>query len=309
MAGVTDIIKNAVKNATDAVKSGNDEATGLSGEMKSTGESYRQGTNALKGDPVAAPSAPRTGAGVGGTAKPYGSQGKEKRIDTTEMQHQLGTVYDKGGIVGGTNLPVKAKVKSTIGQVAEDRIAQHNAIVNGTAKEPVKQAPIVMKVDTGKPASSLPPLTPDIKPTPTAPLVYDKGGKVNIHDGKHQLAILKEGERVLTPEQTKVYDKGGKVMATPYDMVSGGKTPKKEIKEVVHSKTHNGKHVITHKHHSPVHHPDETHMFNNLDEAKDHMDQHAGDEPAEGAAPMTAAPSPMAPAAGAPAAGAPPAGM
>jgi hypothetical protein len=287
MAGVTDVIKDAVKRATDAVKSGNDEATGLSGEMKSTGESYRQGTNALKGDPVAAPSAPRTGAGVGGTAKPYGSQGKEKRIDTTEMQHQLGTVYDKGGIVGGTNLPVKAKVK-----------------------EPVKQAPIVMKVDTGKPASSLPPLTPDIKPTPTAPLVYDKGGKVNIHDGKHQLAILKEGERVLTPEQTKVYDKGGKVMATPYDMVSGGKTPKKEIKEMVHSKTHNGKHVITHKHHSPVHHPDETHMFNNLDEAKDHMDQHAGDEPAEGAAPMTAAPSPMAPAAGAPvAAGAPPAGM
>jgi hypothetical protein len=234
MAGVTDIIKNAVKNATDSIKSGNDEATGLSGEMKSTGESYRQGTNALKGDPVAAPSAPRTGAGVGGTAKPYGSQGKEKRIDTSGMTSPNIKTYDKGGVVGGSNL----------------------------------------------------------------------------HDGKHQLAILKEGERVLTPEQTKVYDKGGKVMATPYDMVSGGKTPKKEIKEMVHSKTHNGKHVITHKHHSPAHHPDETHMFNNLDEAKDHMDQHAGDEPAEGAAPLTAAPSPMAPpAAGAPGAGAPPPGM
>ena len=238
MAGVTDNIKGAVKRATDAVKSGNDEATGLSGEMKSTGESYRQGTNALKGDPVAAPSAPRTGAGVGGTAKPYGSQGKEKRIDTSGMTSPNIKTYDKGGVVGGSNL----------------------------------------------------------------------------HDGKHQLAILKEGERVLTPEQTKVYDKGGKVeganmAATPYDMVTGSKTPKKEIKEMVHSKTHNGKHVITHKHHSPVHHPDETHMFNNLDEAKDHMDQHAGDEPAEGAAPMTAAPSPMAPAAVAPAAGAPPAGM
>ena len=54
--------------------------------------------------------------------------------------------------------------------------------------------------------------------------VYDRGGKVgkvNVHDGKHQLAILKEGERVLTPEQTKVYDKGGKVKPTPFDMITG----------------------------------------------------------------------------------------
>jgi hypothetical protein len=147
------------------------------------------------------------------------------------------------------------------------------------------------------------------KPLGAAP-VYDKGGKVNIHDGKHQVAILKEGERVLTPEQTKVYDKGGKVMATPYDMVTGGKTPKKEIKEMVHTKSHNGKHIVTHKHHSPAHHADEIHAFNNLDEAKDHMDQHAGPEPAEGAAPLTAAPSPMGGAGAPPAgAGAPPAGM
>jgi hypothetical protein len=50
--------------------------------------------------------------------------------------------------------------------------------------------------------------------------VYDKGGKVkskvNVNDGKHEVAILKHGERVLTPEQNKDYeakvmDKGGKV--------------------------------------------------------------------------------------------------
>ena len=38
--------------------------------------------------------------------------------------------------------------------------------------------------------------------------VYDDGGKVNVNDGKHQVAILKDGERVLTPEQNKDYEKG-----------------------------------------------------------------------------------------------------
>jgi hypothetical protein len=152
---------------------------------------------------------------------------------------------------------------------------------------------------------------------------YDKGGKVNVNDGKHEVAILKHGERVLTEKQdkayqkmknhgepdtddVKVYDKGGKVAAGMFDQITkGGDKPKKEIHQMVHTKTHNGKHVVTHKHHSPSHHPDETHMFNNMDEVKDHMDAHAGTDPAAGAAPMTAAPSPMPPAGGAPA----PAGM
>jgi hypothetical protein len=85
-------------------------------------------------------------------------------------------------------------------------------------------------------------------------------------------------------------------------ITKGDKAPKKEIREMVHTKSHNGKHIVTHRHHSPAHHPDEMHAFNNLAEAKDHMDMHAG-EPAEGAAPaeggppqMTAAPSGPAPA-------------
>lgn len=35
--------------------------------------------------------------------------------------------------------------------------------------------------------------------------VYDDGGDVDVNDGKHQLAIVEEGERVLTPEQNAAY--------------------------------------------------------------------------------------------------------
>jgi hypothetical protein len=94
----------------------------------------------------------------------------------------------------------------------------------------------------------------------------------------------------------------------PYAMISGGgKKPKKEIKEMVHTKSHNGKHIVTHRHHHPEHHPDETHVLNDMSELHDHFENHAGtpndgeEAPAEGGpAPLTAAPSPMpAPAPGA----------
>src|SRR5271165_57621 len=117
------------------------------------------------------------------------------------------------------------------------------------------------------------------KPTAIKAPVYDKGGKVNVNDGKHEVAILKHGERVLTEKQdkkyqamkaehgepdaddVKVYDKGGKVtpMAGMFDQITkGGDKPKKEISEMSVKKSHNGKHIVTHKHHSPSHHPDET---------------------------------------------------
>lgn len=83
--------------------------------------------------------------------------------------------------------------------------------------EPSKTAPksVVkehMDVDTGKPASRLPELAPAIKHTPTAPTaqlapVYDDGGDVDVNDGKHQVAILEDGERVLTPDQNEQYKK------------------------------------------------------------------------------------------------------
>ncbi len=80
-----------------------------------------------------------------------------------------------------------------------------------------------------------------------------------------------------------------------------GHTPKKEIKEIRVKKSHNGGHIITHKHHHPEHHPDEEHTTKGDDEMVSHMMQHAGtpndgetaDASMQGAAPMTAAPSPM----------------
>src|SRR5258708_22450593 len=86
------------------------------------------------------------------------------------------------------------------------------------------------------------------------------------------------------------------------DKISPKKTPKKEIKEMVHSKSDNGRHIVTHRHHHPEHHKDEIHAFSNLGEVHDHMEDHAGTpnegevSPAAGAtapAPLTAAPSLM----------------
>ena len=182
----------------------------------------------------------------------------------------------------------------------------------------VKQKPVEQKVEMGKPASSLPDLPPATKPTPTAPLVYDKGGKVNINDGKHQLGILKVGERVLTEKQNKEYEKehgmekcydaGGKVSSI-YDVLKdkGAKGPKKEIKSMTHTKTHNGKWASTHKHHAPFDHPDhdEVHMHGSMKELHDHMDKH-NVAPSEGAA-APEAPQLTAPQ-GPPVAGAPPMG-
>jgi hypothetical protein len=62
------------------------------------------------------------------------------------------------------------------------------------------------------------------------PKVYDKGGKVTVNpdDGKHEVAILKDGERVLTPEQNKDWEHakslGGVSGKAPTTLPIGGKT-------------------------------------------------------------------------------------
>ena len=53
--------------------------------------------------------------------------------------------------------------------------------------------------------------------------VYDDGGNVDVNDGNHQVAVLENGEKVLTPEQAAQYDQehgapadfGGRVIANP----------------------------------------------------------------------------------------------
>jgi hypothetical protein len=128
----------------------------------------------------------------------------------------------------------------------------------------------------------------------TKPLIqsYKKGTN---YVPKTGLAILHKGEKVVPAKENK--------MDKTYDMVKGmakDTPPKKEIKTMEHSKSHNGKHIVTHKHHSPAHHPDETHVMNDMAELHAHMDDHAGTPnegeaaPTDGSAPapLTAAPSP-----------------
>ena len=106
-------------------------------------------------------------------------------------------------------------------------------------------------------------------------------------------------------------------MATIYDSLKDKATGhKKSIKSMTHTKSHNGKIVTTHKHHPPhegMEH-DEMHVHNDMGDAIDHLQKHAGTPNAGEAAPdastpqLTASPAP-APAAAA-GAGAPPhAGM
>lgn len=107
-------------------------------------------------------------------------------------------------------------------------------------------------------------------------------------------ALLHRGEKVVPAKENKMDPFAG--------ITKGDKKPKKEIKDMVLSKSHNGKHIMTHKHHHPEHHPDETHVLSDMAELHGHMDDHAGTPnageaaPADGAAgpaPLTAAPSPM----------------
>jgi hypothetical protein len=149
---------------------------------------------------------------------------------------------------------------------------------------------------------------------------YDKGGKVNVHDGQHEVAILKQGERVLTEKQNKeyegkmkCYDKGGKVGSMGmYDVLKdkGPKGPKKVIKTMEHSKTHNGKHVVTHKHHAPFDgkEHDEVHMHGGMEDVHKHMDANEPQMSASPAPPDAGAGAPPMPGAAGPGAGAPPAG-
>src|ERR1035437_658357 len=50
-----------------------------------------------------------------------------------------------------------------------------------------------------RPEASKP--TTEMKPMP----LYDDGGDVDVNDGKHQVAILQDGEKVLTPEEAEQY--------------------------------------------------------------------------------------------------------
>ena len=131
----------------------------------------------------------------------YGSRPGEKRLEYALKPAPISIpTYDQGGDVKVQ--PVEKETMAAPGQ----------------KKSPLAMKPVIhetMNVDTGKPSSSLPPLTPDIKPM-SMPHVYDDGGDVDVNDGKHQVAILKEGEKVLTPEQAAAY-RAGQQQGAPAD--------------------------------------------------------------------------------------------
>lgn len=157
-------------------------------------------------------------------------------------------------IIGGTNLPVydDGGLVDTVKQAGKDL---WNKIVPDTStlsheqddaskgiQENMKQAQYIHDLNNPTPESKtvVPSSTKDLinpaarygsRPGEKRLSVYDQGGDVdvNVHDGRHQLAILQDGERVLTPQQNqglkkfakendvkgfpKIYDDGGDVNA------------------------------------------------------------------------------------------------
>ena len=115
---------------------------------------------------------------------------------------------------------------------------------------------------------------------------------------------LHEGEKVTSAKDN--------MDSKVFDMVPGKsaseKKPAKHIKEIRTTRAHDGKLIHTHVHHHPAHHPDETHVSNDMADLHNHFEDHAGtpndgeEAPTGGApAPLTAAAPPMpgaAPAAG-----------
>jgi hypothetical protein len=101
-------------------------------------------------------------------------------------------------------------------------------------------------------------------------------------------AYLHKGEKVVPKEENHMMD------ATEAMSKIAPKKPKKEISDMHIKMSHNKKHIVTHKHHHPMHHEDETHVMNNMADLHAHMDKHLG-TPNEGEAAPAEAPTPMTP--------------
>ena len=170
----------------------------------------------------------------------YGSRPGEKRLDWA-MKPEA-PVYDQGGIVGGSNVSGFRKMAAPImdngGDVKNINDGQHQVAILQTGERVLdrdeaaryrqmhgSKMPTMhesMDVNTGKPSSSLPELTPAIKPTPTAPL-YDQGGIVGGSNLRSMRAPLydeggdvePEDDKKRLEEQGAPSDFGGRVIRNP----------------------------------------------------------------------------------------------
>jgi hypothetical protein len=101
-----------------------------------------------------------------------------------EEDHSMGApVYDNGGdvkIPEDHKMTVKAEPLKP-----EDYLSRYGS-----------EAAVANRPDASKP-------TAEMKPMP----LYDDGGEVDVNDGKHQAAILQEGEQVLKPDEAAQYRK------------------------------------------------------------------------------------------------------
>lgn len=99
-------------------------------------------------------------------------------------------------------------------------------------------------------------------------------------------AILHKGEAVVPAHENPMNkDKDKDMYGMVKDMAGKDAKPKKEIRKIHTSKTHDNKFLHVHEHHNSAAHPDEQHVSNDVKEMQEHM---AANEPQ-----MTASPSPM----------------
>ena len=86
---------------------------------------------------------------------------------------------------------------------------------------------------------------------------------------------MKEGEKVLTPEQHGHLKSALSLAQTALSHDADKQEPAKEIKAMHIRKASDGSHVIEH-HHVHFSHPMEEHTAKNMDELHDHLEQHWG---------------------------------
>lgn len=111
----------------------------------------------------------------------YGSRPGEKRLDTSYLNKPI---YDEGGEV--KVLPEDHKMTVQAGpDKPEDYLSRYGS-----------EAAVANRPEVAKPTPS-----GGMKPMP----LYDEGGEVDVNDGKHQAAILEDGEQVLPPEEAGKY--------------------------------------------------------------------------------------------------------
>lgn len=186
------------------------------------------------------------------------------------------------------------------------RVAMEELNPKSGPTEPEKKTPVNSPVDRIHPEGAPYGTQPGEKRIDVRDMVkplgsFKEGGKVKktgayiLH--KDEKVVPAEGKSEPKSEAKKEVKQGEEKMATPYDMITGGKKAPKTIQKHEYHRTHNGKHVVTHKHHDPAH-KDEQHMFEKFGDAADHMEQNPPQpEPAEAAAPAAGGAA-MPPAAG-----------